>query len=151
MDGEGEDLFFLSNEHFSVFYRHWRVSDFFRWEEIKTFRKSIPDCKDINDTRGLRVFVWPGSLGPRTFSSYREQFGKELTMTTNWFTHFTETEKANQKPEKEKPGCDYFYYGNGYNGVDYMMAHILGMEKSADDDLLEKALIRNVLEELNDY
>lgn len=59
-------------------------------------------------------------------------------------------EKAKSETGKGKPVAIILHTEMG-NGVDYMMGSHSWHGKAPDDDLLEKALIQNVLEELNDY
>lgn len=59
-------------------------------------------------------------------------------------------EKAKSETGKGKPVVIILHTEMG-NGVDYMMGSHSWHGKAPDDDLLEKALIQNILEELNDY
>lgn len=59
-------------------------------------------------------------------------------------------EKAKSETGKGKPIAIILHTEMG-NGVDYMMGSHAWHGKAPDNDLLEKALIQNVLEELNDY
>lgn len=59
-------------------------------------------------------------------------------------------EKAKSETGKGKPVAIILHTEMG-NGVDYMMGSHSWHGKAPDDDLLEKALIQNILEELNDY
>lgn len=59
-------------------------------------------------------------------------------------------EKAKSATGKGKPVAIILHTEMG-NGVDYMMGSHAWHGKAPDNDLLEKALIQNVLEELNDY
>lgn len=59
-------------------------------------------------------------------------------------------EQAKSETGKGKPVAIILHTEMG-NGVDYMMGSHAWHGKAPDADLLEKALIQNVLEELNDY
>jgi transketolase len=64
MDGIGEDLFFLSNGHISVFYSVLARSGYFPVAELATFRLIIRDYRVIlthDHLPGVRIAS--GSLG----------------------------------------------------------------------------------------
>jgi transketolase len=64
MDGIGEDLFFLSNGHISVFYSVLARSGYFPVAELATFRLIITRLQGHPNTRSLPgVRIASGSLG----------------------------------------------------------------------------------------